>query len=639
MKRLFDVENMIPNNRFILIYTLVSFTLFLLATRLWFLQIYKGKEYQRLSDSNRISKVEIPAPRGSIFDRAGKTVLDNKIYFDLIYTPQFVKNKDKTLKIISRLLNTPYEDLDRRLKNEARRKKFEGILIKKNMSIEDVAIIDSNKVFLPGISVAKAPRRNYTNWTPSHLVGYLGELSENDFKNFEKEERLRYKIGDLIGKQGLEKKWETYLKGDRGYKYVQVDAHGHAVRSATLVNLPEKKALRGANLNLTLDYELQKTAQDAFKGKYGAVVALDPNNGEILSILSEPHYDLQSFQLGMSYDEWRELNSNPFTPMLDKAVAGMFPPGSPYKIVLAAAALEEEVVTPATTYTCSGHFTFGDEKFHCHDRSGHGKVNLKKALKKSCDVYFYNVGLSLGVDTIAKYAQEFGLGRKLGYGLNYEKPGLVPTAQWHRSLYKKNWNEGETPNISIGQGFNLVTPLQLATLIGVVANRGKVWQPHIVRNITDHLGNSIKTFEPELLSQTEIIQEKTFSILNNYLTSVVEDSDGTGTRAQVDGIKVAGKTGTAQVISLDKTKDQLEVSMRWKEHAIFVAFAPADNPKIAVAVYSQNERNGGGGVASAPVAGKIISKFIEIEKERVSFAKAKTLRLNTARENKERGQE
>lgn len=624
MKRLFDIENMIPKNRFVLIYGIVSLVIFLLISRLWFLQIYKGKEYHRLSDSNRISKIEIPAPRGSIYDRNGKTVLDNKIYYDLIYTPQFVKSRDNTLKIISKILNTPYEDLDRHLRRQSQAKKFEGVIIKKNMTLKDVAVIDSNKVFLPGISVAKSPRRSYSNWTPSHLVGYLGELSEKDFKGFNDQQRQRYKVGDLIGKQGLEKKWESYLKGDRGYKYIQVDAHGHKVKFSTLKNLPEKVAERGSNLNLTLDYDLQKTAQDAFKGKFGALVALDPNSGEILSILSEPRYDLQSFQLGMSYDEWRELNSNPFTPMLDKTVSGMFPPGSPYKIVLAAAGLEQKIITPRTTFDCPGHFEFGNEKFHCHDRAGHGKVNLKKALKKSCDVYFYNLGLELGVDVIAMYAREFGLGKKQEYGLNYEKPGLVPTSAWHYKHFNKKWNQGETPNISIGQGFNLVTPLQLATLIAFVANKGKIWQPHILKSITDHLGNTVKDFEPKLLSQSQLIQPKTFNLISKYLTSVVEDEDGTGKRARVEGIQVAGKTGTAQVISLDKTKDQLDVSMRWKEHAIFVAFAPAKNPEIAIAVYSQHDRTGGGGVAAAPVASKIIDKFMKLKQQRASFAKTDT---------------
>ncbi len=613
-------ESPIVESRFLWAGIFVILVIAILSIRLWYIQIYKGSHYRQISENNRIRRIEILSPRGMIFDRHGEVVLGNRPFFDLVYIPQFIKDKETTFKILSRLLNTPLSNFDKMLRAGRGRPKFLPITIKRNLSIHEVATIEQNKVFLPGIEVNVAPRRDYKQDLPAHIVGYLGEIDYKTLQRFNSDNdtsQNSYLPGDLVGKQGLEKRWEKYLRGQRGYRLIQVDAFGRKTENQSKeLERPIKPAVAGSDLILTLDLKLQKAVTEAFQGKYGAVVVINPKNGDILAMVSSPSYDPSIYQDSLSIEKWRSLINDPYKPLFDKTTGGEFPPGSIYKAVVAIAALEEKVITKNSRFNCTGTFELGGDVFHCHDRNGHGLVGLRRAMVKSCDVFFYNIGVELGVDRIAKYALDLGLGAKLGVRLNKENDGLVPTSFWKKNIYRFPWTVGDTPPISIGQGANLITPIQMASLYATLANNGKIWQPRIVKRIVNHIGEVVKQHEPTIKKQTSLIKPETFRYIRDVLKDVVMTSEGTGKRAQVEGFTVAGKTGSVQVVSLKKNRNQDDVSMRWKEHAMFAAFSPVKDAEIAVAVISENDRIGGGGTSAAPVAGKIIDAYWRLKKER-----------------------
>ncbi len=621
MTRIHKQESMLVETRFLWASIAIVVTLGGLLFRLWYIQIYQGDYYREVSERNRVRKIEIPAPRGIIYDRRGEVVLGNSPFYDLVYIPQYIQDRDTSFKILSRLLHVPPHRFETRLEMAQGQPKFLPITLKRNLSQHEVSIIEANKIFLPGIEVRVAPRRDYGPNLPAHLIGYLKEIDPEGLEKMNQSAGDNpYLIGDLVGKQGIEQRWEGYLRGKRGYRLIQVDAFGRQTQGfeENGWQFPSVPAIPGSDLELTIDKELQRVTQDAFNGKNGSVVVLNPKNGEILSAVSEPGYDPKAMQNGLSPEDWRRLQEDPFKPFLDKTTGGEFPPGSVYKAVVALAALEEGIVDPNKTFFCPGHFTLGNRLFYCHERHGHGTVNMLKALMKSCDVYFYQVGVELGVDRIAKYAKALGLGQILGVGLNMERPGLIPTSAWKLLVHRFPWAAGDTPNVSIGQGYNLMTPIQMANLYATIANGGKVWKPFVVNRVTNHVGETIYEHQPDLIHQVTEIKPETFQIVRNALTAVVMDPQGTGKNAQVPGVTVAGKTGSVQVVSLKKNRNQGDVSMSWKEHAMFAAFSPAEDAEIAVAIVSQNDSVGGGGRSAAPIAGKIIAAYWRLKEERAA---------------------
>lgn len=606
-----------------------------LVFRLWYVQIFRGDYYKHIAERNRVRRVEISVPRGVVYDRHGEVILGNRPFFDLVYIPQYVREKDSTLRILSRLLNIPLSRFKKRLRASRGRPKFLPVTLKRNLTIHEVSIIQNNKIFLPGIEVRTEARREYKPDVPSHLVGYLREVGPQTLKKNNTDYKDNpYLPGDLVGKQGLEARWEKHLRGNRGYRLIQVDAFGRKTKlfKDDGWDYQVVPAVPGSDLQLTIDYALQKAVRKAFSGKFGAVIVMNPKNGEILATLSEPGFNPELMQTGLSREEWRHLTNNPYKPFLDKTTGGEFSPGSIFKPVVAMAGLEEGIMTPKTTVNCTGSFTLGNHTFFCHNRHGHGHVNLHDAMIKSCDIYFYQMGVELGVDKIAKYAKSFGLGNKLGIKLNLERPGLIPTSSWKEAAFRTSWTPGDTPNVSIGQGYVLMTPLQMASLYVALANGGMIWQPHIVKTISNHVGQ--KTFEQEhnLIHQVKTISPETFKLMRKILKAVVMDQDGTGKRARVPGQTVAGKTGSVQVVSLKRNRNQTDVSMRWKEHAIFAAFSPVEDAEIVVAVVSQNDKIGGGGKSAAPVAQKIIAKYWELKKQREG-----RLKVSITPEGKTRG--
>lgn len=620
MRRIFHQGRRIVESRFLWANIGILCVTSILMIRLWYVQIYKGDYYKQISENNRIQYIEIPAPRGIIYDRTGQVVLGNRPYFDLVYVPQFVRDGAKTLEILARLLHLPTSVFEHRLNMARGQPKYLPVSLKRNLSLHEVAAIQSNKIFLPGVDVTVAPRRDYKPETPSHMVGYLGEISRQDLARWNKESPDNpYRPGDLVGKQGLEWRWERYLRGKRGHRLLQVDAYGRQAdtqEKGAMLPLPQVPASPGSDLVLTLDMELQAVTREAFRGKNGAVVALDPRTGEILAMVSEPGYDPNIYQGILSEEKYRSLVANPFKPFLDKTTGGSFIPGSVYKAVVAIAALEERIITPATSFYCPGHYTMGGQTFHCWEHHGHGNVNLRRALLKSCDVYFYNIGMELGVDRIAKYAQELGLGQKTGVLLNFELPGLVPTSAWKKLTFRLPWSTGETPSISIGQGANQMTPIQMANLYATIGNGGQIWRPYLVKRIMNHVGETVMASEPELIRRVDKIKPETFKIVKEGLEAVVMDKEGTGRSAFVEGQTVAGKTGSVQVVSLTKNNKATDVSMMWREHAMFASFSPVEHPEIAVAVVSEHDKVGGGGKSAAPVAGRIIKAYWDIKQRR-----------------------
>ncbi len=615
MKYRFNQDSPKLEGRFFFSSIVIVLIFGILTVRLWHLQIYKGDFYRKISENNRIRRIEIPAQRGLIYDRNGKIVLGNRPFFDLVFVPQYLKNRETTLKILSNLLQVPQGNFESMLRANSGRPKFLPVTLKRNLSIHEVSIIESNKVFLPGIEVNLAPRRDYDDDTPAHIVGYMGEISAKELRERnEQSPDNPYFPGDLVGKQGLESRWEHILRGERGYRYIQVDALGRqsVLTEQNTWELPVKPAIPGADLTLTIDYELQQVASSAFKGKYGAVVVLNPQNGQILAMISSPNYNPNIYQDGLSVDKWQALLADPYKPLFDKTTGGTFMPGSVYKPVVALAALSEGLIHSNTTHHCNGALEMGKDVFHCYLRTGHGRMNLRQALYRSCDVFFYNMGIELGVDRIGKYAKALGLGEKLGVSLNKEDPGNIPTNA--RTL-------GDTPPISIGQGANLLTPMQIASLYAIIANGGKIWRPYLVSKVTNFMGETILEQKPELLSEVKLIKPEHFALMRDILRGVVMEPGGTGRNAQVPGVTIAGKTGSVQVVSLKKNRNQnSEVSMRWREHAIFAAFSPAEESpekaEIALVVLSENDRVGGGGTSAAPVAQKIIAAYWQQKKTR-----------------------
>jgi len=575
---------------------IVAFSL--IFSRLWYLQIIKGDYFRNLSENNRIRIQDVPAPRGILYDRRGIPLVDSFPSFDVSLFRQDVPDLQSLIPALSRALSLDAEKVKSKLNGNRRISSPQPVKMKTDISRQELAMVETRRLDLPGVMVDVVIRRNYPYGNlASHLIGYLGEISEEEL---EKEEFLNHKMGYFIGKYGVEQKFESDLMGENGGRQIEVNALGRKMR--VLGNVEPSP---GNNLFLTLDLELQKAAEEAMAGKKGAVVAMDPQNGDILAIASKPDFDPNLFARGISPENWKSLAGNPARPLQNRATQGQYPPGSVYKIITAIAGLEEKVITPETAFNCTGALSFGNRDYHCWKKEGHGRVSLRRAIVESCDVYFYNVGLRLGVDRIAKYATAMGLGRPTGFPLGHEKPGLIPTSSWKMKRFGIPWQAGETLSVAIGQGFNLVTPLQMASTLSALANGGRFYQPRIVQSIKAPHGEMIKEFPPQVLKNIHISPE-TIEIVREALWGVVNSPGGTGGRARIVGFDVAGKTGTAQIIQRKEGRSESS-SPDLQDHAWFVCFAPASQPQITVV--AMIEHGGHGGAAAAPVARKVLEAF------------------------------
>lgn len=576
-----------------------------IISRLWYLQIQKGADYRELADSNRVRYLEVAAPRGNIVDRFGREVVTNRPSFNVVWVREDNKIDDEWLKKVTRVLDIDVSELLEKIRKMAHNPGHIPVRLAEDIDWETVARIENNRMNLPGIKIEVVPLRVY-HWgnLASHLIGYLGEINK---KELEAADPNIYRGGDLVGKMGLERLREKDLRGEKGRNYMEVNALGFEQR-----NLKGMEPLPGNDLRLTLDMELQKTAEDilATEERAGAVVALEPNSGRLLVLASAPALHLDEFVGGISHKAWNAMLENPHHPLVNKLVQGQYPPGSTYKPITAVAGLAEGVVTPDSVIYCPGHYRFGNRTYRCWKRGGHGAVNLKRALAESCDVYFYQVGQRLGVDRLAKYAKQFGLGKRTGVEMEHEKAGIVPTAAWKKKRFGKVWQEGETLSIAIGQGFNLVTPVQLALMTAALANGGTLYKPALVEEVRDPDGHVIDSFTPVVLERLSG-QGRNLKLVREGLVEAVNGKRGTGRKARVSNKKiiVGGKTGTAQVVRLKqyihlKEKD---IPYKYRDHALFICFAPAENPEIVVAVVIEHGLHGSS--AAAPIAGAVLEKY------------------------------
>ncbi len=577
----------------------------ILFARLFYLQLVEGERLRLLSVNNRIRLQDIDPSRGLIFDRNGLRIADNRPAVNIYITLKDAKPVEKTLEKLASYTDFPIAELKEKIKRNRGRGAYKPILIRQDISRDILAAIEVHKFDLPGITVNVKLRRHYLDrHGAAHLVGYLSEINARELKTG------KYpgcRSGDFIGKFGVEKAHENYLRGHHGGRQVEVDARGRVIRPLkTVVARP------GHNLILTLDQQVQARAEMMLAGKVGAAVAIEPDTGRILALASSPAFNQNAFVDGMSGEQWRTLNSNPDHPMVNKAIQGTYPPASTYKIVTAIAGLEEGVIDETTTMHCPGYYKFGNRVFRCWKKGGHGKVNVVQALEQSCDVFFYQVGLKLGVDRLAWHAQACGLGAQTGIKLDREKAGLIPTAAWKKRRFGIPWLQGETLSVAIGQGYNLVTPLQMAVLTAAVANGGTRYRPTILDHIETAAGERLYENTPEITGRVSM-NPATLALVREGLFDVVQGEAGTARRIRTKGVSISGKTGTAQVVALksEEEEDATEVQDRHKDHAWFVAYAPAESPQIAVSVIVEHGEHGSS--AAAPIAKDMILAFLSGE--------------------------
>ena len=586
------------------------FALFL--GRLFQLQVVEGEQHLQNSLRNSIRTVRLAAPRGEILDRDGRVLATTRPAFDLDVVPSELRDADRTLNVLSALLEAAPEHLHTELGDPRGRARFQPVRLADDLGWESLARVESHRYALPGVLTEVRPRRTYPNGPlAAHLLGTIGEVRQEQLDN--DTGRLNgYRAGDMVGQSGVEALLETQLRGRAGGRNVLVDVAG---REVEVLDRIEPSA--GGRAVLALDLDLQRVAEEALVATglpgepvAGSVVALDPRNGDVLVLASLPDFDPNAFSGGgVDPVVWRELMHDPARPLQDRALAGQYPPGSTWKPIVAAAALQEHVRTPTTTVFCPGSFTFGNRSYRCWKKEGHGSVDLHRAIMQSCDVYFYRAGLELGIDRMAEYATGFGLGQRTGIGLEGEKSGVVPSSAWKLAHLGEEWFPGETVSASIGQGYDLVTPLQLAVAYAAIANGGDVVRPRLVLELEGANGQRVAQ-PPEIVSHAPVEAEH-LARVRDGLRAVVETPGGTGGKGRVPGLAVAGKTGTAQVVKLEHTEGLKGDAIPWKyrDHAWFVSFAPADDPQIVVAVLV--EHGGHGGSAAAPVAQKVMSRWLE----------------------------
>ncbi len=606
-------------DRFRYLYAALLLGLGLILIKLTYLQILQGDKMRRYSEENRIKRVKISAPRGMIFDRQGTLLIDNQPAFDLEITPQYLreaKNKDEVISKLSKASGISKSIIYRELKKSRRQPAFIPIKIKTDLSRDEVAKIESWKIDMPGVAITtEIKRTSLFGDVSAHLLGYIGEVHSSELNSLNNGKR-KYRLGDMMGKFGLEKQMEDVLIGEDGQELLEVDALGRRIRkneagSRFLSQDTSKPAIPGNNLVLTIDNDIQLAAVNAFGDKVGSMVAIDPWTGEIIAMLSRPSFDTTSFSRGIPADLWRDLINNEDRPMRDKTIQDHHSPGSVFKVVTAIAGLEEGAIDEETTFNCKGEIKLGNRIYRCWKHHGHGNMKIMKALEESCDVFFYRVSQKLkSVDKIAKWAKALGLGEKTGVPLIGEIPGLIPTEAWKLRALNQPWIGGETLSVAIGQSFVLTTTIQLANMFAAIANRGTLYTPYVVKRIETPEGELVQEFKPQIKSKATI-SEKTYKIVEEGILNAVNSNKGTAFWQRIPGINFAGKTGTVQVVRLGRDKKYKkcnEMPPNLRDHGVFVGYAPTENPAIAVAVFTEHSCHGSSG--SAPIAREVIRTYL-----------------------------
>ncbi len=590
------------------VFVLICFGL-LLARFLW-LQVFKHNDYAAQAEENRISVVPVVPNRGLILDRNGVVLARNFSAYTLEITPSKLQGDlDSVIDELSTLVDIQPKDRKRFRKLREESKNFASTPIRTRLTDEEVARFTAQRYRFPGVEIQARLFRQYPlGKVASHVIGYIGRINQREAEKIEEtEDAANYSGTEYIGKEGLEKSYEQHLHGTTGYEEVEVSAGGRAVRT-----LSRTHASPGNNLILSVDIELQKIIEEAFGDRRGALVAIEPSTGDILAYVSMPTYDPNLFVDGIDAQSWDELNNSPDRPLLNRPLTGSYPPGSTYKPFMALAALELGKRTPNATVYDPGYFWFGNHKFRDDKEGGHGTVDMYKSIVHSCDTYYYMLANDLGVDAMHDFMKPFGFGQITGIDLEHERRGLLPSTAWKRNAYKKpeqrKWYAGETISLGIGQGYNSFTPLQLAHAVANLANNGVVMKPHLVKIVENGVTKERTVTVPKESYRINLKQEN-IDIIKRAMVGVTKE--GTSSRVFANaGYESAGKTGTAQVVGIKKNEkyDAKKVAERMRDHSLYTAFAPADNPKIAIALIVEN--GGFGAEAAAPIVRKALDYYL-----------------------------
>jgi penicillin-binding protein 2 len=582
----------------------------LILFRFWQLQVWQGDKWKLLATANQFRKVKIKASRGQLLDRNGKKIAGNRPGFNLTIIP-----KDANQETVSRLASVvgiPAEELASRIKIGKNWSPFVPVKVKENLSWEELSRLEEHIRELPGVDIEYQPIRFYpTGENACHILGYIGEISPLELQQ---SEYAGYQMGDYIGKAGVEKLYEKWLRGRDGTKFKIVDAQGRE-RSPEIIpgiKFEPTPPVPGTDVRLSIDLDLQELAQSLLAGKAGAIVMLKVDDGEVLVMASAPTFNPEVFSGPVDPEVWRALEDDPKHPLFNRPIQGSYPPGSTFKVVESLAGLEEKVIDPHTTFSCPGVFYLGNIAFHCWKKGGHGAISLEPAIIQSCDVFFYHLGSLLGIDRIAHYANLLGLGVRTGIGFANESAGLIPTSQWREQVRGEKWHLGDTISCAIGQGFIAITPLQSATMTMTIANEGRLYRPTLLKEVVGVPASEYADLGPKLVQKLNI-SEKTWKLVKEAMTGVVNTPGGTAFRgARTDKVLIAGKTGTAQVIKLKAFEGMSEgvLPEKYRDHAWFIAFAPADHPRVAMTVLVEN--GGHGASAAAPLARTMLEKYMEL---------------------------
>lgn len=600
-------ENRVFLSRIVAAFMLITLMIIGLVVRLVYLQVVGHEHYATLSKDNRIKISPLPPTRGIIYDRHGRMLAENVPTYSLELIPEQIKNMDETLAKLQKLLDIPDEKIEQFQKQRKRNKAFVSTPLLQNLSDEDVAKFAVVRPYYPGVDVYARLVRHYPyGELAAHVIGYVGRINEQELKTLPVAE---YRGTDIIGKNGIEKSYESQLLGIAGYEEIETNAQARAVNTLSTV-----EPIAGSNIYLTLDIDLQKIAYDALSEYDGAAVAIDIKTGGVLAFVSRPGFDPNPFVTGISTKDYKTLRESPDQPLYNRALRGLYPPGSTVKPFIALAGLEYGVIDFGHRLYCPGYYKLPNvnHKYRDWKKWGHGMVDMNDAITQSCDVYFYDLALALGIDRLSSFMHQFGFGEKSGIDLVGEVSGLMPSKEWKQSHRGRPWYPGETLITGIGQGYTQVTPLQLARATATLANYGKVVTPHLAREII----TPDYATPPELEPETRLpLKKQHVDNIIYAMTNVVHGSRGTAGRiAKGIEFQIAGKTGTAQVFTIKQEEKYNEdaIDFKMRDHALFIAFAPVHDPQIAVAVVA--EHGGHGGSVAAPIAGKIINAYLSPNK-------------------------
>jgi penicillin-binding protein 2 len=570
-----------------------------LAARLWQLQIIQGAEYTLKAERNRIRSIELVAPRGTISDRYSVPLVENRQSFDVLLYRESMKDQAATTRFLTEKLGINPEDLEMRFRRGKGVALYHPIVVKEDAGIEDISVIEAHRRDYPEIQLGPEPRRLYHyGKLAAHLLGYLGEVSE---------EELASNVfpgatsGSLVGRSGIERTYNRLLMGKDGERQVLVDSLGREKRLWS-----QTDSVIGSEVQLTLDVELQSIAEMALEDKVGAIIAMDPRNGEILVMASSPSFDPNAFSTRISGSDWNALVIHPDHPMQNRSIQNSYSPGSVFKLIMADAGLEEGMFDDDPVVNCRGAAVYYGRTFHCSHKGGHGPLHLEQAIAKSCNIFFYELGRRLGMEKIAMHARALGLGERTGVDLPEERSGVMPSPAWKMQARHSKWYPGETISVAIGQGYVSTTPLQILRAVSAIATGGLLTTPHVLLHVENNIGNEVKW----PVRRVPIGEENAIRIREGMWESV--NNWGTGHNAAIPGLDICGKTGTVQVIGNENKRPLREEE---EDHSWFVGFGSRDNPEIAVVVFI--EHGGKGGIAAAPLAKQIFSSYFEKKKAKM----------------------